>query len=65
MHWGIYVLMGITFSYPMSGVLFAPFFRVERVTQWLWPAAAHRKDVRVVTERLSIEGPKSPDELRH
>lgn len=31
MHWGIYVVMGITFRYQLSGLMFAPFFPVERL----------------------------------
>jgi predicted DCC family thiol-disulfide oxidoreductase YuxK len=30
MHWGILFVMGITFRYQLSGIVFAPFFRVER-----------------------------------
>jgi predicted DCC family thiol-disulfide oxidoreductase YuxK len=29
MHWGIYFIMGITFDYSMSGIIFAAFFPVE------------------------------------
>src|SRR6266566_3927203 len=39
MHWGILCVMHITFRYHLSGVLFAPFFRVERLVDWtrnLW-----------------------------
>ncbi|MBC7923819.1 MAG: hypothetical protein H7Z75_22310 [Ferruginibacter sp.] len=35
MHWGIYLIMGITFRYQMSGAIFASFFPVERVLQRL------------------------------
>jgi hypothetical protein len=35
MHWGIYALMKITFRYPMSGMLFMPFFEVERLSELL------------------------------
>ena len=31
MHWGILLVMRITFHYQLSGLLFAPFFRVERL----------------------------------
>jgi hypothetical protein len=34
-HWGIYFVMGITFRYQMSGVIFAPFFAVERPFEWV------------------------------
>jgi predicted DCC family thiol-disulfide oxidoreductase YuxK/uncharacterized membrane protein YphA (DoxX/SURF4 family) len=33
MHWGILFVMHITFRYHLSGVLFAPFFRVERALE--------------------------------
>jgi predicted DCC family thiol-disulfide oxidoreductase YuxK len=35
MHWGIFFIMGIEFRYQLSGVIFAPFFRVERLATWL------------------------------
>jgi hypothetical protein len=38
MHWGILLVMRITFHYQLSGVLFAPFFRIERILElprWL------------------------------
>jgi hypothetical protein len=34
-HVGVLGLMAIVFPYPLSGVAFAPFFRVERVWPWL------------------------------
>jgi len=34
-HLGVLVLMMIFFSFPLSGVAFAPFFRVERL-RWPW-----------------------------
>ncbi len=33
-HWGIYVVMGITFRYQLYGVMFAPFFPVEVPVEW-------------------------------
>ena len=33
-HWGIYVVMGITFRYQLYGVIFAPFFPVEVPVEW-------------------------------
>lgn len=33
MHWGIYFIMGITFHYQLWGLMFAPFFRVERLLE--------------------------------
>jgi len=34
-HWGIYIVMGITFRYQLYGVIFAPFFPVERPVEWV------------------------------
>jgi hypothetical protein len=34
-HVGVLALMVIVFPYPLSGVAFAPFFRLERVLPWL------------------------------
>ncbi|MEM7305445.1 MAG: hypothetical protein AAF682_02185 [Planctomycetota bacterium] len=34
MHWGILLLMGITFRYQLSGLVFLPFFPVERPVAW-------------------------------
>ncbi len=44
MHWGIRLIMGIVFPYPMSGVAFLSFFPLERLiparlTPWLDPGA--------------------------
>lgn len=33
-HWGIYFVMGITFRYQLYGVIFAPFFPVEKPVEW-------------------------------
>lgn len=35
MHWGIWVVMGITFRYHMAGLPFLPFFPLERVVYWV------------------------------
>ncbi|MDQ3207925.1 MAG: HTTM domain-containing protein [Gemmatimonadota bacterium] len=35
MHWGIFIIMGITFRYQLSGVTYAPFFPLERIVIWL------------------------------
>lgn len=52
MHWGIYSVMGISFRYPLSGVIFASFFPLERIVAgspsvWrrlrLMPAALRRE----------------------
>jgi hypothetical protein len=35
MHWGIYFVMGITFRHQMSGIIFLPFFEIEKLmTFW-------------------------------
>jgi len=51
MHWGILLVMRITFHYQLSGLLFASFFRVERILElprnigkWR-PAAGAREPV--------------------
>ncbi len=33
-HWGIFFVMGITFRYQLYGVIFVPFFPVERPVEW-------------------------------
>jgi len=33
MHWGIYFIMNITFHYQLWGLIFAPFFRIERLLE--------------------------------
>lgn len=33
MHWGIWAIMKITFRYQLSGVMYAPFFDVERLVE--------------------------------
>lgn len=35
MHWGILLVMGITFRYQLTGLIFASFFDVERAAYWL------------------------------
>ena len=35
MHWGILLIMDITFRYPLTGIAFAPFFPVERLIERL------------------------------
>lgn len=35
MHWGIFFVMGITFEHHLTGIVFAPFFHVERILDWL------------------------------
>jgi hypothetical protein len=34
MHWGVFFVMAITFSYHLSGIIFASFFDVERPLTW-------------------------------
>jgi hypothetical protein len=33
MHWDIYMVMRIKFRYQLSGLVFAPFFEIERVAR--------------------------------
>jgi hypothetical protein len=33
MHWGIFMVMHINFHFQLSGLMFLPFFRVERVLE--------------------------------
>ena len=35
MHWGIFFIMGIRFRYQLIGIIFAPFFDVEKPVEWL------------------------------
>lgn len=35
MHWGIFFVMGIRFRYQLIGIIFAPFFDVEKPAEWL------------------------------
>lgn len=35
MHWGILFIMGITFRYQLTGVMFAPYFKVEYLPRWV------------------------------
>jgi hypothetical protein len=35
MHWSIYAVMGIQFWYHQSGVIYTPFFDLERLPAWL------------------------------
>jgi len=55
MHWGIFFIMGITFRYHLSGVVFASFFNVERVLTWFSPSAAREATSRVPS-RLGSPG---------
>ena len=34
MHWGIFLMMGIRFRYPMAGIAFGPFLPVEVPVRW-------------------------------
>jgi hypothetical protein len=42
-HLGVLGLMAILFAFPLSGVAFAPFFRAERVTEWVARFRERRK----------------------
>ncbi len=62
MHWGIFFVMGITFEYQLTGVIFASFFRLERLVEWprrLWRKRATQ------AERPAMEAaPRLAPELR-
>jgi hypothetical protein len=42
MHWGILLLMKITFRYHLSGIIYASFFDVEHIPAWLKGLYARR-----------------------
>lgn len=56
-HVGVLALMAIVFAYPLSGVAFAPFFRLERLA-----AAAERRRPRPVADQglAMTSGMRSP-----
>ncbi len=35
MHWGIFFMMGITFHYQLTGIMFAPYFKAEYLPRWV------------------------------
>ncbi len=35
LHWGIYMIMGITFRYQLLGIIFLPFFELEKIIPFL------------------------------
>lgn len=57
MHWGILIVMRITFAYQLSGIIFAPFFRIERILEL--PGKVLRRRTAAVTEAALPE--PSPD----
>lgn len=42
-HFGVLVLMAIVFLYPLTFVAFAPFFRTERLAEWIRRRFARRR----------------------
>ena len=42
LHWGIFFLMKIRFRYQLSGLIFAPFFDLDRVLKWIELRGARR-----------------------
>ncbi len=50
-HWGIYFVMGITFRYQLLGVIFAPFFPVERPVEWMIEKTRRYFSSSVVTQK--------------
>jgi hypothetical protein len=47
-HVGVLALMAIVFAYPLSGVAFAPFFRLERLAERVGRAAGRRQPTRAL-----------------
>jgi hypothetical protein len=65
MHWGIFLLMGITFRYHLAGVVFASFFNLERLLPWLAPAALRARLARILARhRSGRRGATSSDSER-
>src|SRR6266487_6138822 len=62
MHWGVYFVMGITFEYQLTGVMFAPFFRIERLLEW--PRQLWRKRASKAAEATTEAEPSLAPELR-
>lgn len=44
LHWGIFFLMKIRFRYQMAGLIFAPFFDLDRVLEWIELRVAGRRE---------------------
>ncbi|MGH3148401.1 MAG: HTTM domain-containing protein [Rubrobacter sp.] len=44
LHWGIFLLMKIRFRYQMAGLVFAPFFDLDRVLTWIEHRGAGRHE---------------------
>ncbi len=42
LHWGIFFLMKIRFRYQLLGLIFAPFFDLDRVLKWIESRGARR-----------------------
>lgn len=59
MHWGIYFLMGILFRYQLAGLIFLPFFPIERLIPLGRAVAARVSGAlgRRMPRRVSAEGP--------
>lgn len=55
MHWGIFFIMGIRFRYHMSGILFLPFFEVEKLGPWLQQVASRRLSTKKVAKKQEPE----------
>jgi predicted DCC family thiol-disulfide oxidoreductase YuxK len=56
LHIGIYFVMGITFRYQMSGLIFLPFFDVEKLMPWLrqkFKRTSHTVDQPAATNQQS------------
>lgn len=44
LHWGIFFLMKIRFRYQLLGLIFAPFFDLDRVLKWIELRGARRNE---------------------
>jgi hypothetical protein len=44
LHWGIFMLMKIRFRYQMAGLIFAPFFDLDRIPKWIELRGARRQE---------------------
>ncbi len=55
MHWGIFFIMGITFRYQMSGLIFLSFFDVEK----LWNPSK-KEQIATSSNKDSMEGTSKP-----
>ncbi len=55
MHWGIFFIMGIRFRHHMSGILFLPFFEVEKLGSWLQRVKSRVSKAEKVTTKQNMK----------